>query len=323
MIELSLVNNPTSIDIHIHFYFKENELHSMNAIIFNECEKQFIKAIKNIDKFLNEPLDIQVFAKEEGGLIENLQIIVNQPMTVGIVAGLVSAFCTAFFTAKFNPKLPLSQEVKNKLENILTIKEAIASNNLTEEEFNYIAGNNKELLKFRSSFFNMAKSDKTLKQVEIDTDTQIGDRLIFDKISVPYEKFDDFILKDNDDNEDKTDIDEKEARIYIIAPILVKGRKDHWKGFCNGEAIDFILSDKDFLEQVYSQEIKFGNGTYLDCKLKITTIYIQKGKETITREVVVVNEYGDEENFVKPIIRKARKTEDKGQNLLIFDDGDK
>jgi len=319
MIELSLVENLTSIDIHIHFYFKENAIHSMDAVIFNECERQFINAIKNINKYLKEPIDIQVFAKNEGGLIENLKIVINHKITKKVVMIIVACFCTAFFTAKFRQKQPLSQEIKNKLENVLAIKEAIASDALTEEEFIYIASNDKELLKFRSSFFKKAKDDKTLKQIEIDTDTKIEDRPIFNKISVPYEKFDDFILND-DDNEETTNIREEDVKIHIIAPILVKGRREHWKGFYNSESIDFILSDKEFLEQVYLHEIKFGNGSFIKCKLRITTTRKGNEKETTIWEVFYVDNYGDDENFVAPVNHNKKKTESNVQNLFDFDE---
>ena len=319
MIELSLVENLTSIDIHIHFYFKETNIHSMDAVIFNECERQFINAVKNINKYLKEPIDIQVFAKNEGGLIENLKIVINHKLTQKIVIVIVACFCTAFFTVQFRQKQPLSEEVKNKLENVLAIKEAIASDALTEEEFLYIASNDKELLKFRSGFFKTAKKDETLTQIEIDTDTKIVDKYVFDKISVPYEKFDDFILKD-DDIEEITNISEEVVKIHIIAPILVKGRKDHWKGFCNGESIDFILSDKDFLEQVYLHEIKFGNGSFVKCKLRTTITNKGNEKELITREVIFVENYGDDEIFVTPIKHSKKKIEENDQGLLAFDE---
>ena len=317
MIEVSLVENLKSVDIYIHFYFKETDIHSMNAFIFNECEKQFIKAIKNIDKYLKEPIEILVYAKEEGGLKERLKVVINNPLAVGIVCAIIGAYCNTFFNLGFEQKLPVSQETKNKLENILNIKNAISSNNLTEDEFVYISSNDKELRKLRSNFFSTAIKDETLLQVEIDTDTQIGERLLFDKIIVPYEKFNDFIIKDDDEQESTPEIVEKEVRIYIIAPILVEGRKDHWKGFLNGGSIDFILSDKEFLQQVYSQEIKFGNGTYLDCKLRITTTIKMKGKEEIINDVFYVKNSGDEENFVRPIKRRKRKQHNQG--LLQFD----
>jgi hypothetical protein len=294
----------------------------MDATIFNECERQFINAIKNINKYLKEPIDIQVFAKEEGGLIENLKIIVKHQLATTIIVVIVTAFCTAFFTTRFRQKLPLSQEIKNKLENVLAIKEAIALNTLTEEEFIYIASNDKELLKFRSNFFRKAKDDKTLKQIEIDTNTKIEDKPIFKKISVPYEKFDDFILND-DDKEEITNISEEDVKIHIIAPILVKGRKDHWKGFYNGESIDFILSDKDFLEQVYSHEIKFSNGSFIKCKLKIITTKKGNEKELISREVNYVENYGEDEKFVTPVKHKKKKTEIMEQGFFTFDDSER
>jgi hypothetical protein len=293
----------------------------MDAVILNECERQFICALKNINKYLKETIDIQIYAKNEGGLIENFKIIINHKMTQKIIIAIVAGFCMAFFTSRFKPKLPLSQEVKIKLENIIAIKEAIAANILTEEDFLNIASNDKELLKHRSSFFKMAKKEETLEQIEIDTDTKIEKRLVFDKISVPYESFDNFILIDDDEN--TTDINEDKVIIHIIAPILVKGRKDHWKGFYNGEPIVFKLSDNDFLEQVYSHEIKFGNGSFIKCNLKITTIKKKNQKYIILREVNYVENYGDDENFITPVKHNKKKNNYEKQNQFIFDEGER
>lgn len=37
--------------IEIHYCFDDNTLHSMDAEIFNECEKCFIKALKSTEKY--------------------------------------------------------------------------------------------------------------------------------------------------------------------------------------------------------------------------------------------------------------------------------
>ena len=44
-----------------------------------------------------------------------------------------------------------------------------------------------------------------------------------------------------------------------------------WRGIYSGLPIEFKIDDKDFLEQVYDQEIKFGNGTSITCNLQIET----------------------------------------------------
>jgi hypothetical protein len=274
----------------------------MNADIFNNCQRQFINALKKTDKYFDEPLSIEVTARKEGGLIDNIKIITENPLALGVIV----AFTTAFFTARFRQKPPATEETKNKIENVAAIKEAINAGTLTEDEFEYIVSNEPELKKLKSNFFNSAKKDNTLTQVEVETTTEVNDKPVFRNIVVPYDKFDDFILVDDKDDEELNPEVDNDARIFIIAPVLVKGVQTDWKGYYGGFPIGFKVTDNDFLNDIYSHETKFGNGTYIDCKLVSTTIIkAGTGKEHITWEVTCVKEIGDDKDFRKPIKHKT------------------
>jgi hypothetical protein len=302
MVEVTLINNLSSIDLQIHFYFKDADIHAMNAAIFNNCQRQFINALKKADKYFDEPLSIEVTAREEGGLIDNIKIIAKNPLALNVILIII----TAFFTAQFRQKLPTTEETKNKIENVVAIKEAINSGTITENEFEYIASNEPELKRLKSNFFSSAKKDTTLTQVEVETTTEVDDKPVFKNIVVPYDKFDDFILADDQEDEELTPEVDDEARIFIIAPVLVKGVHTYWKGYYGGSPIDFKVTDNDFLNDIYSHDTKFGNGTFIVCKLVSTTIIkAETGKEHITWEVTCVKEIGDDKDFRKPIKHKT------------------
>jgi hypothetical protein len=316
VIEVTLTNNLSFIDIQIHFYFEDNRIHAMNAELFNNCQRQFINTLRKADKFIDESLLIEVTARKEGGLIDNIRIIFIHPIALDIIKGLV----ISFFSAKFRPKVPITEETKNKLENIVAIKEAIISGTITEDEFEYIASNDKELKKLKSNFFKTAKKEETLTQIEVDTTTIVNDLPAFNKITVPYDQFDDFILLNDEDKPIDSKEDDK-ARIFLIAPVLVKGVRANWKGYYGGIPIDFRVRDKEFLERIYSHDIQFGNGTYIDGKLiTITTHQGETNREVITHEVVEVNELNDGQNFKKPIKHKKNKYDDTSQGVLFSDE---
>jgi hypothetical protein len=44
--------------------------------------------------------------------------------------------------------------------------------------------------------------------------------------------------------------------IGISSPVLQQGYNRSWKGIYSGNNIDFSIEDKDFLKQVYNNEIK-------------------------------------------------------------------
>jgi hypothetical protein len=102
MIELTFINNISSIDIQLHFYFEDNNVHTMNAEIFNACQRQFINALRKADEFLDEVLSIEVTAREEGGLIDNIRIAFKHPLSLNIITALV----TSFFHLNFDKNFP-------------------------------------------------------------------------------------------------------------------------------------------------------------------------------------------------------------------------
>ena len=73
-----------------------------------------------------------------------------------------------------------------------------------------------------------------------------------------------------------------------------------WRGIYSGLPIEFKIDDKDFLEQVYDQEIKFGNGTSITCNLQIETKTTIKDdiEEAKTYYIVkLITQWSDDEHF--------------------------
>jgi hypothetical protein len=88
----------------------------------------------------------------------------------------------------------------------------------------------------------------------------------------------------------------------------VQGKKSPaWRGIFNDEPIDFRLTDKDFLQQVYGKEVKFSNGTFINCDLKTTiTTNIETEETKMSREVTIVNNYGEDDNQIKKITHRQK-----------------
>ena len=146
MIELEVTSNNLYIDLHFHYYLKEENVHSMNAEIFNTCERQLIQVLKNQNKYFDENIKIEVFAKKPGGIIDILRVISENPIIQGVIIGAV----TAFFTSKLVSKKDISENTKNKIENFKSITELVEQEKLDEETFIQIAHKDKDLLKLRN-----------------------------------------------------------------------------------------------------------------------------------------------------------------------------
>lgn len=302
------MDNQEIISLQLHYFMDDINLHSMNAKVHNDCEKQFVQAISLLNKYLDEPIELEVQAKKEGGVVDIFLAIIYDPISIVLITSAV----TQFFLSNFRPAISVTEETNNKLDNVLKIKEAINAGVLTVDEFNYIVQNDKDLKKLKSNFFKSAKKEKRIKSIEIDATNQNKVQL-FEKITINSTDFDSCIL--TEDEESKSN--EVDAKIYIVAPVLLRGRRDFWKGIYNDEPIEFRVTDKVFLENVYKHIISFSNGTYINCTMKITkTISSIDDVEKISRNVFDVQSWGDDENFRTITKRNNRYSQNTSTELL-------
>ena len=294
-----------ALTIQIRYCFSDEASLSMNAEIFNECERQFIKAIKSTEKYLEDTLFVEVKAREEGSLVDILTVALNNTAITQTILTLITVFATKFFGSKFlSSKQPKTEETSKKLDNHQKIKDAIKNDNLTEEEFDYIASHDKDLRKYKSIYFKNVKKEPKIEKVEV----KAIPRSILNAIVIVVEKkdFDCFIIPDTTEKNE----DIEQVKIHIVAPILIKGINDSWKGMLGNDAIDFKIIDKDFLEQVWSNVINFGNGTFINCDLKtIKTTNVETEETKISRKITNVINWGNDGKQIRKIIhRKPKKT---------------
>ncbi|MCL2313561.1 MAG: hypothetical protein FWC41_13980 [Firmicutes bacterium] len=301
---MKIETSNNTLTIQLRYCFEDENLHSMNAEVFNECERQFIKAIKSTEKYFEDTLQIKIKPREEGSLIDIFTILINNPAIVATFTTLITIFATKFFDFKFSSAKHKTDETSVKLDNLQAIKEQIKAGNLTEEDFDYIASNDKELRKLKSNFFKKVKQDPDITKVEAKTIIDTNSQPII--IVVERQEFDYFIIPETTEKEEDT----QPAKIYIVSPILVQGKKSPaWRGIFNDAPIDFRLTDKEFLQQVYGKVVKFSNGTFINCDLKTTiTTNIETDETKMSREVTIVNNYGEDDNQIRKITHRQKKS---------------
>ena len=302
------------IRLQLHYCFNDKELHSMNAEIHNECEKQFLMAIMHLNKYLDEPIIIDIIPSEEGGFIDIFILFINHPAALVLLTSLG----TAFFYSKLPAKLTTSEETNIKIENISKLNEMSIDVKLTEEQFDYIVSDDKYLKKLKNSFFKTAKKERNIKQIQF-TGTNIKDKVIIPTITVNYDDFDNLLEAVENDVEEIVTFE----RIYIVAPVLTRGRRLNWKGLWNGKPISFKLENSDYLEKVYSHQIRFTNGSFIDCELIVEkTINYNKDTTEFRYYVETIIENGIDNNELITYNKKVKnkdKTDNNIKQLTIFD----
>lgn len=306
-----------ALTIQLRYCFENENLHSMNAEVFNECERHFIKLIKSTEKYFEYTLQMKIKPRKEGSLIDIFTVAVNNPEIRATALALITMFVTKFFDSKFSSAKHKTDETAKKLENLQAIKEQIKNGTLTEDDFDYIASNDKDLRKQKSIFFKSAKKDTEITKIETSTNTDYKIQPII--IIVERKDFDSFILTETTEETEET----KDAKIYIVAPVLIQGKKSSaWRGIFENKPIEFKISDKDFLQQVYGKQVKFSNGTFINCELKtIVTLNIETEETKTLREVVNVANYGEDNLAIYRIDhRKKSKNIGSSNQLNMFID---
>lgn len=267
----------SEVKFEIHYYLKDNS-HAMNAFIRNKAEKNFLEAIKRIGELLDNELQIETEAYQEGGLKE---IIIIGGLTFG---GYLSPSINDIITY-FATRDTQSEELDNK------IKEATLKNlelDSKKKELEIEEQINKKLddkltKKYISNFYKRIDSYDKVEKIGYKSVEKDGTEYIVER-----KDFKSFILHD-----DITIAEDDDAMIEIISPVLKEG-KYNWRGRYKNEKIDFSMADSKFKQEVIEGKHKFSNGSLINCHLEIKVTFDEFGDEK-NRTYRVLQVFGTQE----------------------------
>jgi len=298
----------------IHYYF-DDDSHSMNAFVRNKAEKDVLEAIRQIGSLCESEITLETEAYEEGGLKEN--IIIGMFMTgvaMNFLAPSINNIITHYFIKNAEDR-ELDKKIKQE-----TLRGLELGNTQKEKELEEqidLKLEDKQTIRFVSNFYikidNYEKVQKIgFKDVENDTEEYIVER----------KHFKNFILED-----EKEEIEDDNATVEIISPILKEGRFK-WRGLYNGDKIDFSMGDVGFKQEVIKGKHTFSNGSYIECKLHMTIIYDDFGDEKrrnySVREVYGVQSLPQGEIKLRESGRKKKRQQwrDEHQGRFDFEEKD-
>ena len=294
-------------DFQIHYYLNQEDLHQMDAKILNECERQLLDAFDFI-KACTGDFKIEVTPKMEGGLIESFVIVAIIIGKSDTFKNLINALIQKFFSstqtklANSNARIELYEKVKN--------------GTLTKEEAEELI-DEKEVRKCVSNYFKSLEKANTVTSVEASVKKD-GEQKPFSSSKIIKADFTKKILSDAT-TEDKTET--AGTTIRILSPVLRQGHGKVWKGYYSGKTIEFKVLDKEFLEQVYNNEIKFGANTVITCTLiTITKKKVENGEYTNLKPEYAVKDvlqWEDDYTF-KNSTKRYKKIKADEQQLDLF-----
>lgn len=297
-----------AFEIKIHYYLSQEGLHQMDARVLNECERQLLDAFDLLKTFTGG-FDVEIGPKKEGGLIENLVIPAITIIGYETVRNLFYALIQKFFSST-QTRLA---NTKDRIE----LLEKIKSSNLTKEDAEILV-DDKKLKKCVSNYFKSL--DKASEVISVDACIRAkGETQPFSSAKIEKADFTKKILLDTT-IEDKTEM--AGTTIHILSPVLQKGHGKVWRGYYSGKTIDFKVLDKDFLKQVYDNEIKFGANTVITCTLVTST----KQKIENNEEIEIKTEYAikdvlkwEDGNTLQNYTKRYKKIKADERQLDLFD----
>lgn len=216
----------------------------------------------------------------------------------------------------FRPAIHKTDEIKNRVE----IAEKIKNGNFSQEEAEVLLKGDKQLKKWISKYYETLSKEDTITKVE--ANMPIDDAQNNVSASIEKKDFYGHVIQEGTTTTTET---KEGTTIYIVAPVLVKGRRLPWRGIYSGSPIEFKIEDKDFLEQVYNHEIKFGNGTSITCCLQIETkLTIKDDGEDVKQYYTVksVSQWADDEHFQYETkkYKRIKKEQNMPKQATLFDD---
>ena len=330
MAEVMILRNTNFEGIAIRYQFPDGS-HSMDARVFNYCEKQIIDILYAVATSYDLKIKVETLPLEDGSLLSFLKI---DSSTGKKVANILF---TIFLSVVANL---ITDEIKNKpkdtaqivFEQVMQdpgVQELLkekTKEELRKEELELKKANDRlqttleenKLKKKKSEFYKALEGYDKVKEVSFYQIRAGRDNPPFKTIE--RKNFEDFVL-DSDELEPYVIED---ARIEIISPVLKKG-KYKWNGIYNRAAIPFTMRSVEFKELVQSGQIVFKNGSAIVCVLVVKRKLDSEGNEKITGyEVLRVDSYELDGTPTETPESKRKRQKEKAvkQQLSLFDDKD-
>jgi len=253
----------------VHYYFSDDS-HSMNALVKNKCEAEFLAVASEVANVLGIPLELDCEALREGGIREVWKALGENSAQVALVISTLALIWSVVPKTdqeivdlqKEDIRLSI-EERKLSIKKIkLELKNQKASTESVKDAAKIVSSNYKVAIR-KSNFYKILLNYQKVSKLGF-TERNIEDQAITEEKIVFRSDFENFILKSNQ----LEPLIDSNANIEIVAPVLKEGNAK-WKGLYEGRPISFAMDDNDFRYSVISKQLSFKNGDEIVCVLLI------------------------------------------------------
>ena len=286
----------------VHYELQNAYTTIMNAKVEAESSLCYIKALNYVSKVIGVSNNLQTGSLREGSVIKMFWFVVDGgEETKWIRYILILIFRRLFFEKKLVRMEDLTNGLSN--EEYERIKTTIKKLNINDKLLDRL-NSHLHFRKARTEYFRQLSTCKEIKSVSIKhndfgnperPDFQIESSLFASYIEtfVPETKIEDH------------------AKLYIVSPVIVKGKSIKWKGNYMGQDINFEIMAGQFRTKAQNAEIKFRTGSYIDCKLQFEETF-DEDENPLHKEykVLIVYGYGYDDSYTETLEGKKKRIEE-------------
>jgi hypothetical protein len=288
-----------SEDMVVHYYLQDDK-HSMDAYVRNRAEGELLGMIRHILLQLNLDVKVEAGARREGGLIDTLVLIANNPallVTAGVgAAALLAQIISIIVTVVYARDKGLDANTRQLLDlNIEEKKLAIEEKKLAIEKARAellkanpdpivirnvlpVIEQDSKTVALRSNFFKVLISTNEIRAIGM------GPKLKHGEAAERIVKRDEFRTYVRHSDKLPTVV-HHDAAIEIVAPVIGKG-KFQWRGIWQGQPITFSMRDPAYRAMVQRGQEVFRTGDAIKCELNVERKIDIVGDEIVTGHVV-------------------------------------
>lgn len=293
----------SSNGLQLHYFFND-ETHTIDSILRNECEKELLFLFKEIAETLDLSLRLETEPTEEGGFIEIWSFLGENTIQITLIISVVTIVLSRFtvenkeLTQLQIENLKLDSEIKRQELKKLNLENLREDKDLTDD----IVKNSTDLVlkNYKTSWrkSNLFKKLNNYPKVDYIELQRLKDR---SSVGPPRKvlkgSFQKFILK----SDDLPNLEIEGAIIDVISPTIKPGNF-RWKGFYGKEIITFEMNHSRFKHDVLNGNVHFSNTFSIKVNMTQIRKIDQDGNvkvtNTIINRVITTIEHGIEREFL-------------------------
>ena len=295
-------------NIIVHYELYDNSTHVIDAKVEAESSVVYVRAMNYVSKLLSVSNELKTGSLRQGSVVKIFWFDIQNKEDSKVLQFILSfVFRRIFFEKKVIELEDLTKECED--EEKACIEKALSKYGIDEIKIKRLNAH-LHLKKARSEYFKQISSCKNIKAISIKRNDI--EHLENVDLRISRSEFPTYI----EEFLPETKIDDN-AKVYIISPVIVKGKTLKWNGSYNGVDIRFEILSNQFKTESQNAEINFRTGFFIKCRLQYEETFNEDEKPIHSNyKVLEVYGHGCDDDYTETPAGKKKRINDNQPTLF-------